>query len=184
MTEEQLAALPVLMLQEERVALFNLILRLKPTKCLEIGTYKGGSAAIIVAALDEVGVAESTLTCVSLNDGVRPNRKLWKTLEHKAKIHLGDSHKVLPKWKLTTNYCFDFVFIDGDHSYEGCLSDIINSVELMESGHILLHDTNNKAIADAIVQALNLKSQLSNDEIILSDSNAIWGGLTLLKVSK
>lgn len=42
----------------------------------------------------------------------------------------------------TNKRVFDFIFIDGDHSYQGCFSDYVNSLGCLATGGcIALHDT-------------------------------------------
>jgi precorrin-6B methylase 2 len=53
---------------------------------------------------------------------------------------IGTSQVVLPTLRQT----FDYIFIDGDHSFEGVLFDLINCWPLLEEGGVLvLHDYGN-----------------------------------------
>ncbi len=53
---------------------------------------------------------------------------------------LGDSRKTIPEFAETTDIKFDFILIDGDHSYEGATSDIINCKKLANEKTILVID--------------------------------------------
>jgi predicted O-methyltransferase YrrM len=48
----------------------------------------------------------------------------------------GLTDKVLPKLKRE----YDFIYIDGDHAYEGCKADILNCQKLLLPGGIILLD--------------------------------------------
>lgn len=48
----------------------------------------------------------------------------------------GDSKELLPQAQLQ----YDLIYIDGDHSYEGCKADIINSIPLVKPGGYLVAD--------------------------------------------
>ncbi len=53
-------------------------------------------------------------------------------------FHEGDSKKTVPK--MPDDY-FDLMYIDGDHSYEGCLADLRNSyLKVKDGGWIAGHD--------------------------------------------
>lgn len=53
--------------------------------------------------------------------GERLTRTVWdlRTQGYDAEVHLGDSHTLFAKRWAELRGPFDFVFIDGDHTYEG-----------------------------------------------------------------
>ena len=57
----------------ERVALYSLVFGLQPRNVLEIGTFRGGSTAIICGAMDDTGCGQ--LACVDPTPKVDP--QLW-----------------------------------------------------------------------------------------------------------
>ena len=57
-----ISSAPVLMQPAERLLLFSPVRALRPGRLLEIGTHKGGSAMIIVAALDDIAHADASRT--------------------------------------------------------------------------------------------------------------------------
>ena len=60
---------------------------------------------------------------------------------------------------------FDLIFIDGDHSYEGCLSDLKDYMPMLEEGgYLVMHDYNSplhpgvaKAVAEVIQSDISFK---------------------------
>jgi hypothetical protein len=71
------------------------------------------------------------------------------------------------------NEFFDFIFIDGDHTYEGCSSDINNSFSKVKKGGILIGDDYgvfehiNFRVRKAVDEfCLNNKYELNRDEHI------------------
>jgi predicted O-methyltransferase YrrM len=53
---------------------------------------------------------------------------------------LGDSHKTLRNFKAISNAKFDFLFIDGDHMYDGALQDLMDCRELAAPNAVLVFD--------------------------------------------
>ena len=61
--------------------------------------------------------------------------------DKKLDLHEDFSHNVLPKL-LEKKKLFDFIFIDGDHKFDGIFVDFYYADLLLEeSGYVLLHDT-------------------------------------------
>lgn len=112
----------------------------KPLRMLEIGSFKGESASIFAA----MQVFDS-ITCIEpfkgFGDGVlkqfdsswkEVKREFWTNTRHWDSIKLIQdySYNVLPS--LEDKY-YDFIYIDGSHSYEAVLSDITLSIPKCKS---------------------------------------------------
>ena len=114
---------------EDRLLLFSLILGTKPNNCLEIGTYKGGSAQIIVAALDQCEKGK----LVSIDPEPQVADDIWESIKHRCTIIKGCSPQDIPA------ELFDFVFIDGNHN--DVYSDLKGVLpRLNEGAYVLCHD--------------------------------------------
>jgi predicted O-methyltransferase YrrM len=131
-------------ISEEMNQLLALIGKMRPKIVLEIGTGMGGSLYL----LSKIATANATLISVDL-----PIRApSWKIQLYRAfakdpqRIHVlqGDSHTalVLSKIKKVINEDrVDFLFIDGDHSYEGIRRDFEMYAPLVRDyGVIAFHD--------------------------------------------
>ena len=84
---------PAEMRMPERVALYSLVFGLQPRKCLEIGTFRGGSSAIICGAMDDTGFGE--LACVDPTPRVDP--ELWSQISHRCRMFEGPSPDILQR---------------------------------------------------------------------------------------
>jgi len=135
----------------------------KPLRVLEIGSYRGESTQILL----QTGFIES-ITCIDAWENgyddddaasyTAPMSRVEKQFdEHVApyknvtKIK-GKSGDVVGQFEDGT---FDLIYIDGDHRYEGCKSDIINFLPKIKNGGVIAgHDGHHppirKAIADTI----------------------------------
>lgn len=113
---------------------------------VEIGSFLGKSSNYLTEAISTSG----HLYCVDTwqNDampgGKQDNFEQFlnnmKACEGKFTPLRGDSSKTVLTWKQQ----IDLLWIDGDHSYEGCASDIKNWFPfLKKSGWICLHDYRN-----------------------------------------
>ena len=129
-------------------------------RAVEIGCFKGGSACILCNGMRRRGKHVS-ITCHDLFEPFCVNGKVhdieqifdentisWKTPVTKAKGDSKATYDIHPDGSL------DYVFIDGDHSYEGALADIRNFLpKLKKGGWMFIQDGIDgvkQAVEDAI----------------------------------
>lgn len=108
-------------------------------KTLETGFGLGLSAASIITASQSKHVGIDPFQVNYDNYGLKNIEKLGLTpnLEFYAEY----SHSALPKL-LNEKRTFDFIFIDGDHKFDGQFVDFYYAALLIEkNGFIVLHDT-------------------------------------------
>ena len=180
------------MMEPERVLLYSLVFALKPSTCLEIGTFRGGSSAIICKAMDDNG--RGKLVCIDPEP--RISEEVWSTIQHRATLVQGASPGALTEASQAVSSKFDFALIDGDHSYQGALDDIEGVLEYLEDGaHIVLHDCHFFDVKNAIKEALDrhpdnlvdcgIVSVTDNpqegEHAFVDGKQVIWGGLYLLR---
>jgi SAM-dependent methyltransferase/predicted O-methyltransferase YrrM len=180
---------PVLMTWSERVVLYSTIFGLRPRRCLEIGTHKGGSSLIISAALDDIGAGY--LVCVDPTPMVAPQH--WQQLSHHATLLASASPEVLPQAVQAAGGRFDFALIDGDHELLGVIKDIEGVLPLLEdNAHLVLHDAHYYQVANAIDQMLQkysdclidcgmISTEQTLEENAVDGHPVIWGGLRMLR---
>jgi predicted O-methyltransferase YrrM len=180
---------PALKVMSERVVLYGLVFGLRPRRCLEIGTHRGGSALIIAAALDDLG--EGTLSCVDLAPQIDPED--WRAMAHRATLFSAPSSPgVFHEMAEKAAGRFDFALIDGDHSTAGALRDINGMLGVLEdSATVVLHDAHNDEVAQAIRLAVeNRESGLTDCGMISTEKSfdaaqdVYWGGMRMLRFSR
>jgi predicted O-methyltransferase YrrM len=180
---------PAHMTAAERVMLYAMVFSLRPERCLEIGTYLGGSALIIGAAMDDLGAGR--LFCVDPNPQVAPDH--WKQIEHRAAMIAKPSPQALFEAMRLAGGKFDFAFIDGDHETPGVIQDIEAALEVLTpDAYVLLHDAHYRGVADAIDRMIvehadrlldcGMVSVEQTETGTFEDGrHVIWGGLRLLR---
>jgi len=144
---------------EEIAALYRAVCALKPRIVLEIGTCHGGSLYLWCQAAD----SEATIVSVDLPGGKfgggyhASREKLYKLFaKGNQKLHLlrEDSHteSSLAKVKgFLGGGLVDFLFIDGDHSYEGIKCDYEQYAPLVRIGGLIaLHDIKEREASTGI----------------------------------
>ena len=180
---------PILMTWSERVVLYSTVFGLRPRRSLEIGTHKGGSALIIVAALDDLGAG--SLACVDPNPLIAPEH--WNQVSHRATLLAGGSPEVLPRAREAACGPFDFALIDGDHERKGVIRDIEGVLPLLaDSAYMLFHDAHNGPVREGIDQMLGKYRFHLVDCGMLSveetpdgaNEGVVWGGLRMLRFSR
>jgi len=126
---------------------------------LEIGFAYGTSALMFLNQLKEYKnnknyhIVDMNQTSQWKGIGLK-NLEIFKTIHNidlKYKLFEEDSRIALPK--LTTKY--DIIFIDGGHSYDIVLSDIINSDKLLKfNGIMILDDVLHSGVKNALLYFL------------------------------
>ena len=108
----------------------------KNSVCAEVGIFKCSYSKKILEATNP---EKLHLIDIS-NDSIELASNLFpKEIESKkVKLHKGDSSTILSQFP---NEYFDWVYIDGDHSYSGCKKDLDAALPKMKvNGKILLND--------------------------------------------
>jgi len=131
------------------VKLVKLVERFKPRVVLEIGTACGGSLFLLTRASDPRGTIISIDLPGGPFGGGYPNWMvpLFKSFaKKKQRIYLikANSHNINTLnavEEILGGNAIDFLFIDGDHSYEGIKMDFEMYYPLIKSGGIIaIHD--------------------------------------------
>lgn len=133
----------------ELVRLVRLVKRLRPRTVVEIGTYSGGTlrswcqcaaAVALIVSIDlpggEFGGGYDPTRAQHIQTFARPKQRLV--------LVQGDSHTAeiqdRLRWELDGRQ-IDFLFIDGDHSYDGVKADFEEYAPLVRSGGVVaFHD--------------------------------------------
>lgn len=133
----------------EFASLLELVKSRQPRIILEIGTYNGGSLFCFTrVARDDAHIISIDLPGGLYGRGYPPWRKrlyrAFPLLGQKLTLLRVDSHasETVEKIRsLLQGRKIDFLFIDGDHSYEGVRQDFLNYRDLVsDNGLIALHD--------------------------------------------
>jgi predicted O-methyltransferase YrrM len=135
--------------QSEIEQLYQLILNVQPTRVLEIGTAKGGALYLWLQASRQ----GATVVSVDLPDGEfgggysthripfyqslpKPGQEL-----HLVRADSHDQKTLVQVKKIFKNEPLDFLYIDGDHTYNGVKQDFELYSPLVRKGGIIgLHD--------------------------------------------
>ncbi len=150
-------AFPASIPPSQGVQIRELILRETPQRVLEIGCFIGISSHWIASALKEMGGGH--LDSVDTFYPKYPNRHHFSYLADPyscatdavkesgladcIQFHRSDSVRF--KRSLSPGDQYDFIFIDGDHTFDGVTRDFLTYFpHLRKGGIILLHDTNPK----------------------------------------
>ena len=180
---------PAEMRMPERVALYSLIFGMQPKNCLEIGTFRGGSSAIICGAMDDTGFGQ--LTCVDPMPKIEP--ELWSRMCNRCRLFEGPSPDILSEVAKQINVPFDFALIDANHTYDAVRRDIVGVLPyLADQAYLLFHDANYPDVKRAIDESVAACEQLTDcglmsvEPTVLYDNGqrTTWAGLRLLKYQR
>jgi predicted O-methyltransferase YrrM len=177
------------MIWPERVLLYATVLGLRPARTLEIGTFLGGSAQIITAALDTIG--HGSLICVDLNPRVAPEN--WAKVGHRATMVAEPSPDGLTTAKRVAGGLFDFALIDGDHTYDGVVRDIEGTLPVLaDRAYLLFHDAYFHEVEHGIDDMVRKYARELTEVGMMSaepvpDRNnpgVVWGGFRMLRFDR
>ena len=140
---------PSLMPLAQRLFLWTFVYGIGPKRYLEIGTDAGGSAMIVKSAIRALGLDDFRGVCID------PKFKLVQA----TRDYLGEEftyieQKNSPEAMIEAARLagsFDFILIDGDHTYDYALIDIMLAIPyLSRGGYILVDDAAHPQVRDAI----------------------------------
>ncbi|HET6242911.1 MAG: class I SAM-dependent methyltransferase [Bacteroidetes bacterium] len=173
--------------RSELTRLLELIQELKPSTIAEIGTANGGSLFLFSRlAAPDARIVSVDLPNVKFGGGYKSWRKNFfkKMVLPKQDLHLliGDSHssKMLGKVQiLLPGKKVDFLFIDGDHTYNGVKKDFeMYSPFVRKGGMIAFHDIvkGDPELVGEVSKFWNeIKIQYRHLEIIENPDQKIFG---------
>lgn len=119
--------------------IYQFLIEKKLSRTLETGFAYAKSASHIIAATGAMHIAIDPFQVKYQNLGKANITAL--DLDSFLELHEDYSHSVLPKL-VDQKKKFDFIFIDGDHKFDGVFVDFYYADLLLENGgYILLHDT-------------------------------------------
>jgi predicted O-methyltransferase YrrM len=163
-----------------------MVMQIRPRTVLEIGTAKGGSLILFGRLLQPDLIVSVDLPHGRFGGGYPAwmgavFRKLSKT---RLCLIRGDSHSefIMSRVKRIVKKV-DFLFIDGDHTYEGVKTDFSNYLPLVRRGGIIaFHDIcvhPSKTGCEVSRFWTEIKGQFNFREI-MQDREQGWGGIGLL----
>jgi len=124
---------------EEAKFIYDFISDNKLKKTLETGFAFGMSASHIIAATGSKHIACDPFQSRYMDIGIKNIERLNFT--GKLDYYADYSHNVLPSL-LKMKERFEFIFIDGDHKFDGIMVDFYYSdLLLSDNGYIMFHDT-------------------------------------------
>lgn len=180
---------PAEMRMPERVALYSLIFGMQPKNCLEIGTFRGGSSAIICGAMNDTGFGQ--LTCIDPMPKIEP--ELWSQLSNRCRLFEGPSPDILSEVAKQISDPFDFALIDANHTYDAVRRDIVGVLPyLTDQAYILFHDANYPDVKRAIDESVSAFVELTDCGLVSIEPTVLyesgqtitWAGLRLLKFQR
>jgi len=164
---------PAQLTSTERFLLFTLVRSLSPAVVVEIGTFRGGSASIIAAALRSAQFGHAW--CID------PNPKLaiaWSDISDHATLIQESSPEAFTTIARLIPSPIEFAFIDGDHSHDAVVRDTLSLIShLADNAWLLYHDAASHTVADAIDHCLESVPQLRDAGMLSRYFNAdSWPG--------
>jgi len=141
--QEAVSTVPNAITQATALIMYGLIRGLRPTVVLEIGTFCGYTACWLSRALQENGSGHLWI----VDNFTFPPGSAEMVYQNLDRCGVADRVTILEKnsqeilWSVDVPTPIDFAFIDGDHAYDVCSSDVENCLKgLSPRGMICIHD--------------------------------------------
>ena len=163
---------------DEASALFSLIRSLTAPTGVEIGRYFGGSTILLAVAVGEKGHLLS-IDC-SPRDDQTLTRVLQQTgLAERVSLLIGDANEVNQAGP------FDFILIDGDHSYSGAKRDLDQwGPRLRHGGYAVFHDmAQSRPLATQIPDLTRLRGEMLAQKPALLELDHEVGSMSIWRRS-
>lgn len=140
---------------------------------LEVGSWLGLSAITFAKQLKSSGNNKASIYCVDTWEGssehqnvseIRQGVLFEKFLDNVRRLECDDiimplKGKSVDIARIWNREKLDMVFVDGDHSYEGCLSDILSWLpHIKENGRMIGHDINWPGVKEAVLKVSKQKN--------------------------
>lgn len=138
----------------QRLFLWSFIYGVCPKRYLEIGTAEGGSAIIVMSAVEALGFKDFQGVCIDLKFDIVPAvhtqlKTRFTFFEEKSSL------EVMKKAVTQVQGLFDVVLVDGNHTYDYALHDITLVIPFTKpGGYILVDDASYYQVRDAIQYAV------------------------------
>lgn len=170
-------AVPSHLTYRERVVLYDLARGQGVSSIVEIGSYLGASATALACGLRDAGKAAAHIYCVdtwnndAMSDG---HRDTMSTFRQHTQAFGG---VIVPRRGWSTDVVgtiaaqagmIDMLFIDGDHSYDGCRADWQAYKPLLKSsGWVAFHDIGwaegvQRVVAELVLPHVRAQARLPN----------------------
>lgn len=184
-------AIAVQQVPSEILGLANLIAEFKPKTVVEIGTSRGGSLFILCRlAAEDASIISVDMPGAGFGEAYTPaHSKMFELFPLKGQsltLVKADSHNPETRERvksLLNGKQVDFLFIDGDHSYEGVKADFAMYFPLLSDGgmiafhDIAVHSRFNGCEVDRFWN--EIKRTFPHREII-ADREQGWAGIGIL----
>lgn len=177
----------------EILALMKKIRDLKPPVILEIGTATGGTLYLFT----KIAPPSATLISLDLPEGpfgggyLSARQKIMESFPGpNQSLHLLQSNSHSPETKkavlnILAGRPVDFLFIDGDHSYEGAKADWLDYSGLVRPGGLVAFHDIVPNPSEQSSQVNKLWAELKNNydcQEIVADPKQGWAGLGLIQL--